>query len=115
MRPGQITTTELEAAILERIAKEHTALFSCLGHLHVLSREFTGAGSYTNFAVGQVMPDLPDGYLSLDALISVPGVPSGLGAVLACEAGFPKFLEIYTYGDELWDGDSSRFSLGGAA
>lgn len=115
MRPGQITTTELEAAILERIAKEHPALVSLIGQLHVLSREFTGAGSYTTFAASQPTPDLPDGYLSLDGLVTVPGVPNGLGAVLACEAGCPKCLEIYTYGDELWDGDSDGFLIGQAA
>ena len=111
MRPGQITPTELETAILERIAKEHPTLASLLGQLHLLSREFTGAGCYTTFAAIQPTPDLPDGYLSTEALVMVSGLSNSLGAVLACEAGCPKCLEIYTYGDELWDGDSDGFTI----
>ena len=111
MRPGQITTNELETAILECIAKDHEALATFLGNLHVISREFTGVCSCTTFADGKASPSLPNGYLSLDAQIELPGLPFGLGAHLACEGGFPKFLEIFTYGTELWDGNYIGFSL----
>ena len=42
--------------------------------------------------------------LHLDAVISVPGVPNGLGAILFCIGSHPNVLEIYTFGDEHWDG-----------
>ena len=49
MRPGQREPNEFERAILEWIAAEHPALRTHLAGLHILSREFTGVGSFTNF------------------------------------------------------------------
>lgn len=49
MHPGQREPNECEVAILERIAAEYPPLRTQLEHLHVLSREFTGVGSFTNF------------------------------------------------------------------
>jgi len=115
MRPGQTTTTELEAAILEHIAKGYSTLALRIGQLHVLSREFTGVGSYTTFAHGQPIADLPDAPLSLGDSITLPRLANGLGAILFCEAGNPTLLEIHTYGDELWDGDIDGFSIKAAA
>ena len=102
---------EFESEILGRIAKDNPALLPLVQQLHVLSREYTGVGSYTNFSPDVASPELPDGYLALDASVSMPGVPNGLGAHLACEAGRPTFLEIYTYGNELWAGDFSGYVI----
>ena len=115
MRPDQNTSSELEIAILERLAKDHGIPTLGRSNLQVLSREFTGVGSYTEFLQGASLPGLADGPLSLDAIISVTGVPNGLSAVLFVEAGYPKCLEIFAFGEELWDGTVDSFNISGAA
>src|SRR5262245_50013108 len=46
-------------------------------------------------------------------MIHVPGVPNGMGAVLFCSGWQPECLEIYTYGEERWDGVYNGFSIEG--
>jgi hypothetical protein len=113
MRPGQRTPNEFELAILEGISAGIPALRPFLGRLAVLSREFTGVGSYTKFLADPSMshPDLGDRDLGLDALIVVPGVPYGMGACLMCRAGLPDILETFTSGSDAWDGTFEGFSL----
>lgn len=110
MSPGQPTLTAFEAAILERlVAKEPRLAQSCTG-LHVLSREFTGVGSYTSFLCDDSIEG-DDWHLTLDALIVVPGVENGMGAVLFGSGKHPKVLETFTYGDDQWDGVYDGFSV----
>jgi hypothetical protein len=114
MRPGQIEPNELERAILDHIADAQPALHPRLKDLHVLSREYTGVGSFTTFRTdksGDAMEEQP---VTLKELIHMPGVPSGMGAVLFCERGQADLLEIYTFGDDHWDGVYEGFSIGGA-
>lgn len=111
MRPGQIYPNELEIAILERIARNWPALRPAVGQLHVSSREYTGVGSYTNFFESRSDIHFGDQWLGLNALIQLPGVPNGLGAVLACKEGKPLFLEVYAYGDDHWDGTFDDFVI----
>jgi len=110
MRPGLLQPNELEQAILDRIAKDESWLQMPAAGLHVLSREFTGVGGYTKF-----LCDLPesanDPHPGLKPEIRLPKVPSGMGAVLWCRANQPSCLEVYTYGDELWDGTYEGFYL----
>jgi hypothetical protein len=76
MRPGQIKPNEFELAILDRLASKEPALRGgAVGQLHVLSREFTGVGSYTNFACEDSSADAPDKQVGLDELITMPGGP----------------------------------------
>jgi hypothetical protein len=102
MRPGQLQPNEFETAILKRFAKQDPSL--SIDSLHVLSREFTGVGSFTKFLCGGSSETKWDRHLGLGAVISMPGVPSGLGAVLFCTGNEPNCLEISTFGDEHWDG-----------
>ena len=108
MRPGQLQPNELEQAILDRIAKDEPWLQIPAAGLHVLSREFTGVGGYTNF-----LCDLPesanDPHPGLKPLIRLPTVPNGMGAVLWCRASQPSCLELFTYGNEKWDGSYDGF------
>ena len=110
MHPEQHQPNELECAILERIAQDEPWLQGPFASLHVLSREYTGVGSYTNF-----MCDLPDSeddpFPGLKPLVRVPGVPNGMGAVLYCRRTLPKCLELFTYGDDPWDGTYEGFML----
>lgn len=106
---------ELETSILQRMAETNSALREVLTQLRVSCRELTGAGSYTYFSPTDPIP-LPDGYVALDALISIPGVADGMGAILAIANGQAEHLELYTYGEVLWSGDSTGFAIdsGGA-
>lgn len=115
MRPGQTDVNEFELAILSSIAEERPSLRPLLPKLHVLSREFTGVGSYTNFICPASAPDLGDEPISLDKLIVMPGVANGMGAILFCKGGKPHTLETYTHGTEAWDGVYTGFSFGRSA
>ncbi len=83
MGPGQVEPNEFEIAILDRIACQEGWSPESVAQLHVLNRQFTGVGSFTTFRV----PDLTSGtskrHVGLDAVIIMPGVPNGMGAVLA--------------------------------
>jgi hypothetical protein len=111
MKPGQINLNELEEAILKLLAKEYPSLGKLISQLSVLSREFTGVGSYTNFRCLASSDELGNQQIGLQALISIPSVPNGLGGVLFCENGKPMFLELFTYGDDKWDGVYDGFKI----
>ena len=68
-------------------------------------------GSYTTFTCGEADANASVQQVSLDALIKMPGVPSGMGAVLFLKGGKPECLEIFTYGDDQWDGLFDGFSI----
>jgi hypothetical protein len=110
-RPGQIEPNEFELAILERIAAKSPSLRTYLTNLHVLSREFTGVGSYTNFKCEDESAQVVEQRIGLDDLIVMPNVQNGMGAVLLCQGDQPKCLETYTFGDELWDGVFEGFVI----
>jgi hypothetical protein len=110
MRPGQLTPNDLEQAILDRMVRSVPSLAQAIPRLHVLSREYTGVGSYTNFkaddpVVGATSP------IHLNEVINIPGVPHGLVALLFLEDGKVKFLEIAACGAP-WDGVFEGFSIG---
>jgi hypothetical protein len=100
MRPGQIKPNDFELAIRERLARKEPSLRGAVGQLHVLSREFTGVGSYTNFVSENRSAETPDKQIILDDVIMMPGVPNGMGAVLFCKGDRPNCLEVFTYGDD---------------
>jgi hypothetical protein len=87
---------DFETAILERIALNNPSLREHFGGLHVLSREFTGVGSYTNFRIPEVDAQATRTHLSLDALIVMPNVDNGMGAVLFCRGGPPSDSGSYS-------------------
>ena len=111
MRPGQIKPNEFELAILEHLARKEPSIRASFGQLHVLSREFTGVGSFTTFACEKLSADASRQQINLEALIKMPGVPNGLGAVLFCRAGMPHCLEVYTYGNDQWEGVYDGFAI----
>jgi hypothetical protein len=112
MRPGQLEPNDFEIAILERLAHVRPALRPLIPHLHVLSREFTGRGSFTNFAHPAKTAEARDEVVGLNDAIRMPGVPNGMGAVLFVTGGAPKCLETYTFGSEPWDGVYTGFVIG---
>jgi hypothetical protein len=111
MRPGQVEPNDFELALLERIALKNPSLREHLANLHVLSREFTGVGSYTRFKILEGDDKAPKTHLGLDGVITMPNVENGMGAVLFCRGGRPECLETYTFGDTLWDGAFDGFAI----
>ena len=112
IRPGQTNPNEFECAILRHIAKYESLTVDSIATLHVLSREFTGVGSFTRFQCAEDAE--PKRRLGMHALINMPGIPNGMGATLLCAGLLPKELEIFTYGDDLWDGVYDGFTIGGS-
>ena len=111
MRPGQLHPNEFELAILEQIATSAPSIRDSTRTLHVLSREFTGVGSFTNFQIKESLSGAQGQHFDLNATINVPGVPNSLGAILFCKGDQPEILEIFTYGDDHWDGAYVGFSI----
>jgi hypothetical protein len=111
MRPASGELSAFERVILELMGSGRASLRPLIPHLQVLGREFTGAGSYTDLACPESAAELGDGRVGIDVLINVPGVPNGMGAVLFCKAGAPTLLEIYTFGEESWNGVADGFSF----
>jgi len=111
MRPGQLDPNEFERAILEHFSRKCQALRPLIAHLRVLSREFTGVGSFTNFQCGAAARELEPQQIKLNSLISMPKVQNGMGAILFCEKDQSIRLEIFTFGDDYWDGVYEGFSI----
>lgn len=114
LRPGQLEPNEFELAILHRIAEDESSLRPLLLRLHVLSREYTGVGCFTNFLHEEHAHEPARRVLDLNAVITIPGVPNGLGAVLFLEDNHPAFLEVVSFGEDHWDGRFDGFSIGRA-
>ena len=110
MGPGQSEPNDFELAVLNRLAKQEPALLAAIGQVHVLSREFTGVGSFTNFDCDQ-SANTAQRPVCLNALIQMPGVPHGMGAVLFLREEKPECLEVFTYGDAIWEGVYDGFSI----
>ena len=100
---------ELELAILKRLPVAGESFEA--ERLTVVSRELTGAGSYTTFEVAESLSNAARSHVGLDKLIEVPSVPNGLGAVLWLRGGLPECLEIYTYTEGNWDGSFQGFRI----
>jgi hypothetical protein len=111
MGPGQVEPNEFEIAILDRIACQDACVSESVAQLHVLSRQFTGVGSFTTFRVPEIASGTSKRHISLDAVILMPGVPNGMGAVLFCDGDHPECLETFTYGDDHWEGVYDGFSF----
>lgn len=111
MRPGQLKPNDFERAILERIASKESLIRGSVERLHVLSREFTGVGSFTKFNCEESGVDGSEQHVGLGPLIKMPGVPNGMGAALFLKGGKPECLEVFTYGNDHWDGVYDGFSI----
>jgi hypothetical protein len=107
-QPEQLALNEFEIAVLDGIGRQDPALSLDTASLHVVSREFTGVGSFTQFSC---VDSTSECHVVLEMDIHIPRVPSGLGAVLHCKGKHPLCLEIYTFGDESWDGAYDGFSI----
>jgi hypothetical protein len=92
--------------ILKQHGLAHHSLADQLDRLRVIDREPTVVGAYINFSLlGPVVDDTISTQLGFDGKIEIDGVPSGLGCVLLVDAGRMYYLELFTYGNEKWDGN----------
>jgi hypothetical protein len=94
----------LERAVLAAICAMHSAdraaLEAQLSTAPLLSRENTGAGFYTRFAVERTSRTAITGARSRAGPQSnVDGLQHGMGFILWLESGFAHCLEGYSYGE----------------
>lgn len=109
MRPGQKEPNELEFAILNVIATGEPEMRPFLEKLHVMSREYTGVGSFTYFRV-EPSDWGPERVFSPTCTIRIPGMRIGLAFALRCQGSHPEILEIFAH-DEEWDGVYDGFTI----
>jgi len=103
--------TEFEQSLVQAVLSQHpsyAALGDSFSSLEVEQMKKTGVGAYITFSKDDqaVSGELPATELGFDGLIHVPGVPSGLGCVIDVDGGKLNHIELFTYGDELWDGST---------
>ena len=99
--------------MLERVAADTPDAGVSVAKLHVLSRTFTGVGSFTEFLVKGQPKDTPRRVIGTSFGVNIPALKRGLGVVLFKEKD-NLTLETYSY-DEPWDGVHDGFSLDSAA
>ena len=98
--------TEFEKQVFEWIADkcDDPALEAQLRSVNVASRENTGVGCYSEFAVPDDTPLTEAGYGQRGPLtgpgFESPALKYGGGSLLWFEGGRAKTLEVFTYNDE---------------
>ncbi len=111
MRPDSVQANEFESALLNRILAVYPDVRLAIADLRVLSRTFSGVGSFTDFRVDGWPKESERRVLTTDFLVAIPGLQNGLG-VIAFLDGNGLMLETYSFGDETWDGDSQGYTIG---
>jgi hypothetical protein len=109
--------TRLEQAVMEKLLEGDNPVLGDLREqfrqIESVEREFTGAGFRTKFRLAPDVRPLSKGFLTFgDVAASIPELKNGAGFVLFVRDGVLKELEGYTYGDESWPSQASRFELG---
>ena len=111
--------TPLERAVMDVIGRQQPANAVALGMqltgTRVVSRENTGAGFFTTFAVTSGVPiegmKVPLG----DVGATVHGLTNGMGFLLWLKDGWLHQLEGYSYEEDTSDLDFDRVEFGGVA
>jgi hypothetical protein len=106
--------SELEAEVLRTIAAREPSNSSLRLQIEaatVVSREYSGAGTFLNLAVGNLLPRIePPNAQIHGPSISTPSVPEGAVSVLFVRNGALAFLEIASCG-ETWPSVVAEFTL----
>ena len=112
--------TSMEHEIVRNILKSeqysNTKYSKQMPYLVVKLREYTGVGAYVHFALQEegyqfVEKTLRDFTLSIDKIITLPQLKDGLEFILEASDGKIDYLEIFTFGDEHWDGKEEGFLI----
>ena len=114
------TLTRLEKAILEQIAaapqNRDLVIAEHLPFISVRSRDLTGVGMYVNFDDSSPPEVLSERLSEKDVfasnhIVEIDTLKNGLGFALYAKDGKLDFLELFTYGMELWDGSYNSISF----
>ena len=105
-----------ELEVMKRIARENPSIEKALRRQYeeavIVSREFTGAGFFTTFEVGdkslQLEGIINDTFGNVQAIFEE--LEYGVGFALFVRGGFIEILEGYTYG-ELWPSEITLYEL----
>ena len=101
--------------VLATIAQhpQYAPLASQLASLKVERREKTGVGAYITFSKDnqEALINHDSAQLGFSGDICVPGVPSGLGGVIDVDKGKLNHIELFTYGDEAWNGSTEGANI----
>lgn len=102
-----------ELALLFALAEKYPCLYSHIDKLCVDSRECTGVGQYIFFKYQDEIDLSPilENILSVDKMITTPGIEHGLGFIGNLEDGKLSNLEIFVYGSDDWDCSFRDFQL----
>jgi hypothetical protein len=101
---------EFEISILKAVGKHYPNLLVAIDQLRVKKREFTGAGSYTDFFPIEEPVISHVQILDLHGAINLPN-GTMLSAHIEMNSGVPEFLEICCLTEGGWNGDYSGFSI----
>jgi hypothetical protein len=108
--------TEFETAVLERIAEVNSRYRAEITELvrssEVADRGWTGAGGFITLVPNAVHFEPHNLELHADAVIQIPGLKDGLGAILFVRDGRADWLELTMFdGDGEWWGDSTGYRI----
>jgi hypothetical protein len=108
-----VTLNALESAVLDTLLSgDHPALAALRNQLtraEVHSREFSGAGFFTRFAVPAGATPVDARLRTLgDAVADIEGLTRGAGFTLFLQCGVIDMLEGFSY-DEPWPKEVTRF------
>ena len=109
-----INMNALEKAILDRISEKYLSVKDHLPYVEVRSRENTGGGMFVNLSyrhLDENLIRLKDGMLSTNEILTLDGLENGLGFVLDVTNGLLNFIELFTYGEETWEGKTTNFKF----
>ena len=109
--------TSFERAVLSELLAINTvpnSIRSQLSHVRVSRREESGVGVFVHlFVPPEVIHEGVEGFNQQlgGVFVDIPGLRYGLGFVLFVTNGVLDMLEGYTFGDEKWPAEISKFSL----
>jgi hypothetical protein len=108
---------KVERELVEEILKQNPnyceALKDQVEHLTVSLRKPTGVGCYIHFSVpaNKITDDNLNTHLGFDGNIILEGVPLGLGCEILVKNGQMFYIELFTYGNESWDGNLEKAQI----
>ena len=93
---------------------EETSLEGQIESAGVVSREYSGAGSFINICVSNSHPRLRTSKNRIEQATQVhlehPELEAGAGAILWLEDGLISQLELYSY-SSIWPADEANFTV----
>jgi hypothetical protein len=102
--------TELERAIVEVVSRENWNDFRT-DELRVLKRENTGAGRFTYLTDARDQALSDGSYSAQGRIVELRGVRNDLGFVVDVSRSRIGHIELFTFGNEKWDGSEADWKI----